>query len=279
MSNKQAIFWIAVTWLLLSYGVALWQFPDVAHLGMSALFGLAIWDLYSRRLFHESLRFHQPESFLGGTVVVLLGILNLRLHSFYLLRVTPFIGGVAVILLAFGVAGCKTYRRELGLLFFLGLPSAIAPLLPDPSPLAAQFGGGLLTLAGVDVSFTEGTNLVLSSGAVEVFRGCSGLEYMTYLLGLAVLCLTVFPLRGPMRYWVPLFGVLLGFGVNGFRVALLAILVSRNDIAGFDYWHGGPGSLLFGAVAVILFGLFYGVLLQARQKENSPGKARGKTAL
>jgi len=199
-------------------------------------------------------------------MVVVLGILNLQVSNFYLIRSTPWLGGLAMVLLAFGRAGVETHRRELTLLFFLGLPSAIAPILPDPSPLAAKFGAAVLSLMGVDVLFTQGTHLVLPSGAVEVFRGCSGLEYMTYLLGLAMVCLTLFPVTGASRYWVPLFGIALGFVVNGLRVALLAVLAAQANRVSFDYWHEGQGSLLFGGLAVILFGLFYSLVLQISQR-------------
>jgi cyanoexosortase A len=262
MKDKQAIFWTGVVWLGLSYTTALWRFPDVAHLGMSLLFGLGIWDLQGRRPHQPPLRMKGPDALVGGVMVGVLGILTWKFSSFYLLRVTPWLGGLGLVLLGFGRRGLDNYRRELTLLFFLGLPSAIAPLMPDPSPLAAQFGGGILRLFGQDVSFTEGTHLVLPSGAVEVFRGCSGIEYMTYLLGLAVLCLTLFPVPGAGRYWVPLVGVAMGFTVNGFRVALLALLAAQDNRNSFDYWHEGQGSLLFGGLAVILFGLFYSWVLQ-----------------
>lgn len=263
MGNKQAILSITITWLLLSYITVLGQFSDMAHLGMSILFGLAVWDLQTRRETRPALKLRQPQAFIGGGAAVLLGLLNLRFPSFWLVRSVPFVGGLSVVLMAYGLSGFKTFWRELLLLFFMGLPSVIVPVLPDPSPLAARFGALLLSLFGVDAVFEDGTNLVLPSGAVQVFRGCSGLEYMTYLLGLSVLCMVLFPISGRKRFWVPLIGVGVGFVVNGFRVALLAVLASQNDLVSFDYWHEGPGSLLFGGVAVLVFGGFYSLVLKA----------------
>lgn len=264
MGDKQAIFWVAVAWLLLSYFTVLWQFSDIAHLGVSLLFGLAIWDLQTRRKNKQQLplKFRQPQALIGGVIVILVGLLNFKFQNFFFMRSTPFLGGFGVVLMAFSWDGLKTYRRELGLLFFLGLPSVISHFLPDPSPLAAWFGSGVLNLVGVNAVFEDGTNLVLPSGTVQVFRGCSGLEYMNYLLGISILCLTLFPISSNKRYWIPVVGVLLGFIVNGFRVALLAVLAAQDSMVSFDYWHEGQGSLLFGGVAILIFGGFYSLVLK-----------------
>jgi exosortase/archaeosortase family protein len=50
--------------------------------------------------------------------------------------------------------------------------------------------------------------------------------------------------------------VLLGFIVNGIRVALMAILVASSNKSAFTYWHGGDGSLIFAIISMVLFGIF-----------------------
>jgi cyanoexosortase A len=269
MDDKKAIAIAVGSLLLISYLSALLRFHDNAHLGMSALFGLAVFDVAYR--FHKGhvLRFQQPACWLGGLLVGWLVILNFKYTNFYLIRVSPFWGGLGFVLLFFGFNGLKKYWRELLLLFVLGVPSAIAVFLPDPSPLAARFAAAVLHLMNWNIQI-DGWALVTETTKVSVFRGCSGLEYMTYLLGISTAFLLVFPVSGMKAYLTPIVGILLGFITNGMRVVLLTLLAIAGDDYGFVYWHEGQGSLLFGAVAVILFGLYYWLLIGAEMRAKAP---------
>lgn len=269
MDDKKAIAIAVASLLLISYFSALLRFHDNAHLGMSALFGLAVFDVAYR--FHKDhiLQFRQPACWLGGLLVGWLVILNFKYTNFYLIRVSPFWGGLGFVLLFFGFQGLKKYWRELLLLFVLGVPSAIAVFLPDPSPLAAIFASAVLRLMDWHVQL-DGKELVAATTRVSVFRGCSGLEYMTYLLGISTAFLLVFPISGVKAYLTPIVGILLGFVTNGLRVVLLTLLAIAGDDQGFFYWHEGQGSLLFGAIAVVLFGLYYWLAVGAEMRPKAP---------
>jgi cyanoexosortase A len=181
------------------------------------------------------------------------------------LRLSPFVAAVSLGLLASGFQGLKQYWQELLILFFLGVPRVIlSPPLLDISPLTAQFSAFLLWCCGFEVSL-QGVEILLPEGGVLVYEGCSGIEAMTYLLGLSVIFLVIFPTRKLMKFLVPFVGLSLGFVVNGGRVALLATLVAAKQLEAFHYWHEGDGSKLFAIGSVVLFSLFCLNLVRQQQ--------------
>jgi len=130
--------------------------------------------------------------------------------------------------------------------------------------LTAKFATFSLIQVGFDVS-NQGVYVILPTGAIEVYGGCSGAVAMLQLLRLALLYFVVFPTRLNQRIWVrvlvPLVAILLAFSVNGFRVALLAVLAGSPSQKAFDYWHLGEGSHMFSMTSVLIFGLFCHFLL------------------
>ena len=239
------------------YGGLLLRYDDMAHFGMSGLFilgaGSLLWDRRHRLTLSSSWR----DVFLGmglGFLALLTSAYLLRQYGLYadrlaaeqgttklitlLLRSLPVLSGLAIGLLGFGIKGLKHIWRELAILVALGLPGIVAAYTIDISPLTARFSTALLWYTGFDV-VRDNLTIFLKGGGVEVYAGCSGLESMAYLLGLSALCLIMFPLKGWKRYGIPLVGLILGFVINGFRVALMALLVAAGKEAAFDYWHTG----------------------------------------
>ena len=170
-------------------------------------------------------------------------------------------------LIASGFRGLKQYWRELAILFFLGVPSILAHLVTDISPLTGKLAAFLLWYTGFDVSI-EGSHISLPTGSVGVGNGCSGIETMAYLLGVAVLFLVMFPLKRGLRVLVVTVALTIAFIFNSVRVALLAVVAGVNTEA-FDYWHAGEGSLLFGIVEILIFGLFYMFLMKQDESETN----------
>jgi cyanoexosortase A len=273
---KNSPFWLLgiTSGLLAIYLTALWKSDDSAHLGMSALFFLAVGSMIWERRDKLNL-----ESETVPTIVGLLIIGGLLFNSTNFVppdtispfwRLYPFIAGVALSLIASGFRGLKQYWRELTIFFFIGGPSVIISSLMDISEITAKFSTFMLWYMGFDV-VNEGVYVILPTGSVRVFGGCSGLESITYVLGLAVMCMLMFPTKTKAhKYIVPIVGLIIGFVVNGFRVGLMAILVAYSKPEAFDYWHEGDGSLIFGMIAVMIFGLFYMFLM--KQEENKPQK-------
>lgn len=177
------------------------------------------------------------------------------------LRVSPLLSGVGIALLASHFKQVKQYWRELLILCFLvPSPGALAFLI-DISTQTAQFATYILWRLGFLVS-RQGTYINLPQGSVEVYPGCSGIESMLHLLGLAVLFLLMFPSTRLQRVLVPFVAIAIGFIINGFRVALMAFLAAYSTHENLEYWHIGQGSFIFSMISVSIFGLFCFYLLQ-----------------
>ncbi len=271
---KNSPFWLLgiATGLVAINLTLLWKAGDIGHLGMSVLFWLAVGSLLWEKRHSLNLESGVLPSLLGTLLIawVLLNSVSLPdtqnpiLHNRFL-RISPFIFTLGLSLIASGFWGLKQYWRELTIVFFLGIPSVLASFLTDISPFTAKFATFLLWYSGFDVSL-QGLNIILPTGSVRVYSACSGIESMTYLLAISVICLVMFPPKRNHRILVPIVALILGFVVNGVRVALMAVLAGTNSES-FDYWHMGEGSLLFGMIAIAIFGLFYAFLLRQDESE------------
>ncbi|MBE9098673.1 cyanoexosortase A [filamentous cyanobacterium LEGE 07170] len=247
---------LAIGIVLIAIQLVLTGFADeVDHIGMSLLFWAAIWMLLSDK--QNKLNLTSNTLSIGLAAIGILWIVsNAQLpieKGNHFVRVAPLVTGLSLGLLASGYQGLKQYRQELAILFFLGIPRVLSALFFDISPLTAKFTSLLLWYAGFDV-VREGVFVILPTGSVRVYDGCSGIESMAYLLGLSVIFLIMMPVRRFWRATLPLIAVCIGFFVNSIRVALMAYLVANSTKEAFDYWHEGDGSKIFAIAAVCIFG-------------------------
>lgn len=267
---KKPHFWLlAIAAGLVAINLTLtWRAGDVAHLGMSILFWAAVasllWDKRQSLSFETNLF----SRILGALLLAGMLLANASQTDEHILRVFPFICALELGILASGFRGLKQYWQELTILFFLGVPSVLLSTpLTDISPITARFSAFILWYSGFAVT-RQGVYVSLPKGTIEVYAGCSGIEAMTYLLGLGVIFVVMFPTNLTQKIIVPIVGVALGFVVNGFRVALMAVLVASSNPKAFEYWHEGDGSLIFGMISVLLFGFFCLLLLQQTEPKN-----------
>jgi cyanoexosortase A len=206
-------------------------------------------------------------SSIGLLIIAAVLLKSSTLPTSNFLGVAPFLSALGLSLLASGWRGLKQYWRELTVLFFLNVPKVLLWPLLDISEITAKFATFILWYGGFDV-YRNGFEIMLPQDGVNVNMGCSGLEGMFYLLGLAVLFLNMFPLQElNKKIIVPVVAIAIAFTVNGFRVALMAILANAQDRVGLDYWHVGDGSLIFSMISVGLFGLFCYFLLRLENRE------------
>ena len=282
---KQPPAWlgaIAIGVMVINLAI-LWKVGDEAHLGMSVLFWLPVGSLLWERRDKLNLKSDPIGSFIGALLIgfFLFSIVSMANkipvkegQDTYdaMLRVMPFISGIGVALIASGIKGIKQYKLELIILFFLGIPRTIITelLKIDISPFTAKISAFVLWYTGHQLVLDD-VFIHLPTGSIKVYGGCSGMESMTYLLGLSVVCLIMFPLerfnQRIHKILIATFAVITGFCVNVVRVALLAILAGSSKPDAFDYWHEGDGSLIFGMIAVGIFGLFYMFLLKQDDAE------------
>ncbi|MGP1373371.1 MAG: cyanoexosortase A [Almyronema sp.] len=283
-SIKIPQFWLLTVAALLSaiYFAVIFHTGDTAHLGMSGLFYLAAASLVWDKRPHLSLQTSWLGLVLSGLLVVLIlalsaYLMQLDFDTFRVaksklnlagVRLLPLLSGLALAFLASGVQGLRLFWRELTILFFLGVPSIVATFLTDISPITARASAFLLWYTGFDV-IREGLVIALPGGGVEVYYGCSGMESITYLLGLSAVCLVMFPISGIKRWITPLAAIAIGFLVNAVRVSLMALLAASGSQSAFDYWHEGDGSLIFGLMAVLIFGGLYMLVLQHEQSSSA----------
>lgn len=250
--------------VLAIYFTANLRADKVSHLAMSLVFVCAaLSNLWDHRL---SLRLGTNPFSISIGSCLLGGILYQSLHppTGLYLGFAPFISALGLMLLASGLQALSQYKTELLTLFCLGVPRVLLKLLPDISPLTAKFSTYLLWYTGFSVQLTD--NLIrLPEGAVKVVPSCSGLNLMAYMLAITVIFLLMFPLPNTARMLSPFVAVMLGFIINGIRVALLALLSTTHNPALFDYWHSNEGALLFVLLTVLLFGCFCWWIVQQNQ--------------
>lgn len=276
---KEPRFWllaIAVAIAIVHLSL-LSRIDDSDLFATSALFWLAagslIWD--SRETF----------DFNSGIFASLVGLVILALvllrssfspDSVSTAWALPFIATVGLGLLASGFKGLRQYWKALVIFGLL----AVYPLLKltlqaiDLSEITAMAGAFNLSYLGFPVQ-RQGVFLVLPKSRVEVYGACSGIQSILQLLSISVLFLLLFPLRTHWQKAVCVgSAVIIAFVVNSFRVALMAILNNGGDKNAFEYWHTGNGSLIFSAIAVLIFGGFCWFAF-LRQTPSTPESGEG----
>ena len=241
---------------------------DPSFLGISFLFWGSVSCLIWEKRYTLNLESGIFSSFLGLSIIALLLVKSASQTSFggfLYISSTVFAFGFA--LLASGFQGLKQYKGELLVLSFLSASKLLAPLLMNISSLTAKFAAFILWYTGSEVTLIE-DKIILPTGSVEVYRGCSGIELVFQLLGLGLIFLLMFSQKWKHKILVPIVAATIAFIVNALRVALMAILAAKNQQKAFDYWHTGDGSLIFSLIAVLSFGLFCWFLLEKSESKN-----------
>ncbi len=200
-------------------------------------------------------------SAIGLLMVALVLVKTVSLPTEAMLLAFPFISVLGITLLASGWRRLGQFKNALLILFFLGMPQLLIGTFIDISIVTAKVSAFMLWYTGFDVVL-RGVFIHLPGGSVEVYRGCSGLGNMLYMLGIAILFSIFLPISRSKQLFAIFVAVCVGFFINAIRVALLAILVANSTEAAFDYWHLGEGSLIFSMLTVMIFGCFYILLIK-----------------
>lgn len=194
-------------------------------------------------------------SSLGLIIVNLILVKSLNIFGDDIfLRVYPVLAVLGWGLLASGFTIWQQYWQPLILLGFLAIPWEFVYLFIDLSLLTTKFSTFILWLFGFEVE-RQRLMIILPTGSVEVYDGCSGLRMILQLLGIALIFLVVLNPQLQFKLLIPAIAIILGFIINGIRVAIMAIFVAMQQPEAFKYWHVGNGSLLFSIVAVAILGI------------------------
>lgn len=220
---------------------------------------------------HESLTFESGvfATCFGASLIALILLKSSSISGGYdvFIRISPFLSGISLALLASGIKGLKQYWQELLILAYTGIPPGLIGIFVDVALLTAKFSAFILHYVGFEV-VRQGVFLILEKGSVEVYHGCSGVNAILQLLGMAVVFLLMFPTTVGQKIIVPFVAVLIAFVVNAARVALMAVLVSLSQPEAFKYWHEGNGSVIFSMIAVLIFGLFCWLAILQDEPQN-----------
>lgn len=178
---------------------------------------------------------------------------------------SPFISAFGLALLASGFSGCKQYWRELSIVWILAFPLAILLGYVDRglaiTTIDAKLATFFLWYIGFEVT-REGVQVILPTGAIEIYLGCSSLQAVISLAQLSLLVSLLFPLRVYQILVMLGGGVLIALSVNAVRLGLMAFLVANSDQSAFQYWHGSQGGQIFSTLSFVLFGALVYCLLE-----------------
>lgn len=208
-------------------------------------------------------------SFFGITIIALILLKSSSISGYDLfIRIAPVLSGLSLGLLASGVKGLNQYWQELLILAYTIIPPGLIGVFVDVSLLTAKASAFILHYVGFNVT-RQGVYLRLPNGSIEVYHGCSGVNAILQLLGLALVFLLMFPTTRNQKIIVPIMAIVIAFFVNSARIALLAVIVSLSQPEAFKYWHEGNGSVVFSMISVAIFGLFcwFFILREEPQKE------------
>ena len=241
---------------------------DASLLGTSALFWMAVLSIVWSKRDDLSLDSGVLSSFWGILLIVLVVLKSIFMSGYDpFLRISPLISALGVALLASGFKGLKQYWRELLILCFLVPSPGTLAVLIDISTFTAQFANAVLWYLGFEVS-RQGVFINLPTGSIEVYPGCSGIENMFHMLGVAVLFLVMFPTDRRTKILLPVVALFIAFVINGVRVALMTVLAASSNAQALNYWHKGDGSVIFSMISVLFLGVYCFFLLRQSNSEN-----------
>ncbi|MEG4228682.1 cyanoexosortase A [Microcoleus sp. N9_B2] len=263
-------------WLLgIASGLIALHLTLTSRTNYTDLFGtmLMFWGVVAFLIWerHESLTFESGvfASFFGTSLIALILLKSSSISGYdFFIRATPFLSGISLALLASGTKGLKQYWQELLILAYTAIPPGLIGVFVDVAKLTAKFSAFILHYLGFEV-VRKGVYIILEKGSVEVNHGCSGVNAILQLLGLALVFLLMFPTTRGQKIVVPIVAIFIAFLVNAARVALMAVLVALSQQEAFKYWHEGNGSVVFSMIAVFIFGLFcWFAILQSEPPHN-----------
>jgi cyanoexosortase A len=226
-----------------------------SHLLMSML----VWGSVFSLLWDKKADFSLPSSkvsmFLGFTILSALLVVSIARPGEKIVGFFPLVAFVSWILIFVNTAQLSSYLREFSILFVFGLPKLVSETAFGLAPLTAKFSAFLLHYAvNFPVKLVNDIYIQVPNGGVEVVPACSGISLMLHMLSISVIFLCLFPAQKWHFILLPLIAILLGFGLNGVRVAVLAALSRPESSHAFEYWHSANGASLFVLLALLLYG-------------------------
>ncbi|MDJ0733718.1 MAG: cyanoexosortase A system-associated protein [Nostocaceae cyanobacterium] len=175
-----------------------------------------------------------------------------------LFRISPIIAALGFGLLAFGFLGIKHHWRSFLLLclmlFPYGFINDFLLFKLNFNEITATISAFALHYLGFKATY-QGALIFLPTGTVEVLYFCTGGLLIVWLFKISLLLMVIIY---PLSFWQKL-GLIIGAFITGFltgcvRVALLAVVVHKQEV--FDYWHSYTGGHIFLTASTIIYAIF-----------------------
>jgi exosortase/archaeosortase family protein len=180
-----------------------------------------------------------------------------------------FLQGLGLALFLVPLSRLRELTASLLILASLAIPIFLPAVLPVDvlSHITARVTQVMLALF-FQVSEVAGQEVWLRGRGVRIAGGCSGTDTLAQLVAVGIIFTQAFPLRNRLRRYLMLALILpLAIIVNAGRISLLAY-VNSLDWVHRDWWfkflHESEGSLLFGGLAVFIYGWIYLLVLQSQ---------------
>jgi exosortase/archaeosortase family protein len=239
--------------------IVLWA---VAWLPVEDLMPSLVYRRGARRVFLVSLAW----------VAILVRGMVVQSYADPIIPLFPIISVILLVILLGGFPLLHRFREALYILSLMPVLAWLPRLVPTErlSHSAASFAAFFLRSFGVDIVQT-GSRLTVGSSAVNVAGPCSGNEIMVQAFVVALLALIIFPMpKRWLRFSFLLLAPVLGWVVNGLRVALLAIIASLdpmssvNDSGIFGFFHLGEGGMVFSGLGIAVYAYVYVKVIDAQ---------------
>lgn len=205
-------------------------------------------------------------------VIILLRGMVVQSYADPYIPLFPLISITLLVVFLGGFSLLPRFRESLCILSLMPVLAWFPRLVPTErlSYSAASFAAFFLRSFGVDIVQT-GSKLTVGGSAINVAGPCSGNEIMVQAFVVALLALIVFPMpKRWMRFPFLLLAPILGWIVNGLRVALLAIIASLdpvssvNDSGIFGFFHLGEGGMVFSGLGIAVYAYVYVKVIDAQ---------------
>lgn len=192
-----------------------------------------------------------------GFTVIIFTLVRSQMPLSYNPHLSIMTISIGLVLISSQLKKIRQYQEELLIIVFLGLyPIFHKFLFTINLPLiTTKISTFLLWIFGFNPQ-QHGTIITLSTGRIEVYGSCSGIELLILTIFVAFLFILNFPLNLSQKITCFLCACIIALLINCVRVAILAILVANNNFNSFHYWHGDEGSWLFSVIAIGLFAIF-----------------------
>ncbi len=192
-----------------------------------------------------------------GTFLICIVLLRALTPIGYDITSSPLIVGLGLSLLISGIYSLKYFKKELILLSLTAFYPRIGDFFNNIgiTKATAQASSFLLWLCGFSVHH-NGLEIILPKARVEVLTACAGLDSMMLIITITMFFYILVRTKLVDKIICMIIAILISFWLNSVRIAILAILANSGDKKGFDYWHGGDGSLIFSVISVGVFAIF-----------------------